>query len=93
MQFKEKVLYDSFPRQRLPEKKKTPRWRAKCVNWGADRDVLHFSPVRKSVEHKQINYDLLNGKLHMSDLKMVAQNRRGADFHRSPARGIPLEPV
>lgn len=71
MQFKEKVLYDSFPRQRLPEKKKTPRWRAKCVNWGADRDVLHFSPVRKSVEHKQINYDLLNGKIHMSDLKMV----------------------
>lgn len=71
MQFKEKVLYDSFPRQRLPEKKKTPKWRAKCVNWGADRDVLHFSPVRKSVEHKQINYDLLNGKLHMSDLKMV----------------------
>lgn len=71
MQFKEKVLYDNFPRQRLPEKKKTPKWRAKCVNWGADRDVLHFSPVRKSVEHKQINYDLLNGKLHMSDLKMV----------------------
>lgn len=71
MQFKEKVLYDSFPRQRLPEKKKTPRWRAKCVNWGADRDVLHFSPVRKTVEHKQINYDLLNGKIHMNDLKMV----------------------
>ena len=71
MQFKEKVLYDNFPRQRLPEKKKTPKWRAKCVNWGADRDVLHFSPVRKSVENKQINYDLLNGKLHMSDLKMV----------------------
>lgn len=71
MQFKDKIPQDNFPRQRLPEKQKTAKWCAKCVNWGASRDVLHYSPVRKSVEHKQINYDLLNGKIHMSDLKVI----------------------
>lgn len=32
---------------------------------------MHYSPVRRSVKHKAINYDLLNGKLHMEDLKMI----------------------
>ena len=29
------------------------------------------SAVRNSVHHKKINYDLLNGKLHMSDLEQI----------------------
>ena len=36
--------------------------------WGDSRSYMHFSPVQKSVRNKKINYDLVNGKLHMDDV-------------------------
>lgn len=38
------------------------------MQWGDSRSYMHYSPVRKSVRHKRINYDLVNGKLHMEDV-------------------------
>lgn len=39
------------------------------MDWADDRSLFNFSPVRKSVQHKKINYDLVNGILYMEDLE------------------------
>lgn len=59
-----------FPPQQLPFSKKTKKWRKLCVDFGDDHSLLHYHLTRKSVFNMKINYDLLNGKLHMEDLKM-----------------------
>ena len=61
----------NFPRQQLPFKAKSKAWRVKCVDWGDSKTFFNYSPVRKSVIHKKINYDLLNGKLHMEDMEAI----------------------
>lgn len=61
----------NFPRQQLPFKQKTRKWRQLNVDWGDSKTFFNYSPVRKSVIHKKISYDLLNGKLHMEDLQAV----------------------
>ena len=71
MQIENTELLGRFPKQQLPFNQKGKKWRANCVYWGASKNVITSSPVRKSVMHKQINYDLLNGKLHMNDLKLI----------------------
>ena len=58
----------SFPPQQLSFTQKNKSWRKKCVDWGDSKTFFNYAPVRKSVMHKKINYDLLNGRLHMSDL-------------------------
>ena len=62
---------NSFPPQQLPFSKKNKAWRKKCVDWGDSKTFFNYNLVRKSVIHKRINYDLLNGKLHMNDLELV----------------------
>ena len=61
----------NFPPQRLSFKAKNKAWRKKHLDWCDSKTFFHSSPVRKSVLHKKINYDLLNGKLHMSDLMAI----------------------
>lgn len=61
----------NFPRQMLPFSKKNKEWRKSCLLWANQKTFFNYSLVRKSVIHKKINYDLLNGKLHMKDLEMV----------------------
>ena len=41
------------------------------LDWADSKTFFNYSLVRKSVIHKKINYDLLNGKLHMSDLEVI----------------------
>ena len=60
-----------FPPQQLPFSRKNKVWRKKCVDFGDDHSLLHYHLTRKSVFAMKINYDLLNGKLHMDDLKML----------------------
>lgn len=60
-----------FPPQQLPFSRKTRAWRKKHCDWAASKAFFNYSPVRKSVLHKKINYDLLNGKLYMKDLMLV----------------------
>ena len=61
----------NLPPQQLPFSKKNRKWRAAHLDWADSKTFFNYSPVRKSVVHKKIAYDLLNGKLHMSDLEMI----------------------
>lgn len=61
----------NLPPQQLPFSKKNKAWRKQHLDWADNKTFFNFSLVRKSVIHKKINYDLLNGKLHMSDLELV----------------------
>lgn len=60
-----------FPPQQLPFSRKTKAWRKKHCDWASSKAFFNYSPVRRSVLHKKINYDLLNGKLHMKDLMLI----------------------
>lgn len=50
---------------------KTKSWRKKHLDWANTKTFFNSSPVRKSVVHKKINYDLLNGRLHMEDMMAI----------------------
>lgn len=59
-----------FPPQQLSYNRKNKAWRKKCVDFGDDHSLLHHHLARKSVIDMRINYDLLNGKIHVEDLKL-----------------------
>jgi len=40
------------------------------VDFADSRSLLHYRLTRKSVYNMEVNYDLVNGKLHMEDLKL-----------------------
>lgn len=61
----------NLPPQQLPFSKKNKAWRKRHLDWADSKTFFNYSPVRKSVIHKKINYDLLNGKLHTSDMEVV----------------------
>lgn len=61
----------NLPPQQLPFSKKTKAWRKKHLDWADSKTFFNYSLVRKSVIHKKINYDLLNGHLYMNDMTMV----------------------
>ncbi len=61
----------NFPRQQLPLSRKNKVWRKQCCDWAETKTFFNHSLVRKSIIHKKINYDLLNGKLHMSDMELI----------------------
>ena len=63
--------FTNLPPQQLPFSRKNKAWRKKHLDWADSKTFFNYSLVRKSVIHKKINYDLLNGKLHMSDLAMI----------------------
>ena len=60
-----------FPAQQLPFNQKGKKWRKQCVDFACDHTFLVSGSNRKSVLHKQINYDLLDGKLNMDDLETI----------------------
>lgn len=60
-----------FPPQQLPFSRKNKAWRKKHCDWAESRSTFNHSLVRNSVIHKKINYDLINGIIHMEDLMMV----------------------
>lgn len=59
-----------FPPQQLSFSRKNKAWRKQNVDFADSRSLLHYQLTRKSVYNMQINYDLINGKLHMEDLKL-----------------------
>lgn len=61
----------NLPPQQLPFNKKNKAWRKQHLDWADSKTFFNYSLVRKSVVHKKINYDLLNGKLRMSDLELI----------------------
>ena len=60
-----------LPPQQLPMSKKTKEWRKAHLDWADSKTFFNYSPVRNSVVHKKINYDLLNGKVHIQDIEKV----------------------
>lgn len=61
----------TFPRQTLPYKSKGDKWRDAVMSWAEKKTYFSDSPVRKSVVHSKINYDLLNGIIHMEDVAAI----------------------
>ena len=61
----------NLPPQQLPFNKKNKAWRKRHLDWADSKTFFNYSLVRKSVIHKKINYDLFNGKLHMTDLELI----------------------
>lgn len=64
-------LIGGFPSQQLSFSSKTKAWRKKCVDFGDNHSLLHYHLTRKSVKAMNINYDLLHGKLHLEELKLL----------------------
>lgn len=60
-----------FPVQTLSYKSKGTKWRKSVVDWAASRTYFNYSPIRKDVVHMKINYDLVNGILHMEDIAAI----------------------
>ena len=63
--------FKSLPPQQLPFSKKGIAWRKKHLDWADDRSYFNSNKVRKSVLNKRINYDLVNGKIHLDDLLLI----------------------
>lgn len=61
----------SFPAQKLPFKSKGKQWRKDVMDWAALRTYFNYSPVRKDVVHMKVNYDLMNGVIHMEDVAAI----------------------
>lgn len=60
-----------FPPQTLPSKSKGKKWRHDCLDWAATRTYFNYSHIRKDVVHMKINYDLVNGIIHMEDVAAI----------------------
>lgn len=65
------TLTHKFPAQQLPFSQKGKKWRKQCVDFACDHTFLVSGANRKSVFHKQINFNLLNGKLDMDDVEII----------------------
>ena len=61
--------FKNFPSQLLPFNRKGKKWRKQVVDWADSKAFFNYNLVRNSVLHKKINYDLVNGILHMEDLE------------------------
>ena len=60
-----------FPAQQLPLSAKGKKWRKECVDFACDHTFLTNANNRKSTYNKKINYDLVNGIIHMDDIENV----------------------
>ncbi len=60
-----------WPNQQLSFRKKTKDWRKRHLAWAETRTFFQYSLTRRSVIHKRINYDLLNGRVNMRDMALV----------------------
>ena len=67
-----------FPTQRLPFKKKNKTWRKEVVDYADNFSMIHSNLTTKTVTEMEINYDLLNGKIHLDDFE-VLRNPYGLD--------------
>lgn len=76
---------NGFPKQQLPFSRKTKSWGRACVDWAAERTYFNYAPVRRGVVHMKINYDLVEGRLHMRDVAGLL-NPSGAEAVDVPER-------
>lgn len=64
------VTYN-FPSQQKSFSAKTKKWRKECVDFAEGGTFEGNNLIRKSIWHKKLNYDLVNGILHMDDLVKI----------------------
>ena len=62
---------NNLPPQQLSFKKKNKEWRKKHLDFADNKSMMYYEPIRKSIEHKKINYDLVNGIVHRKDMDLV----------------------
>lgn len=74
---------NKLPPQYLSFSKKNKKWRKAHLDWADSKTFFNYSPVRNSAIHKKINYDLVNGKIHMQDIELVL-NPEQIDRKMSP---------
>ena len=60
--------YTNFPRQLLPNTKKTKKWGEENMDWAENISYSNNGRIRKSLRNKTINFNLYNGVLYMGDL-------------------------
>ena len=60
-----------LPPQQLSFSRKNKKWRRACVDCGDGYSLMNYDLTLRSVEAMNINYDLMQGKLHMGDLKQL----------------------
>lgn len=60
-------FYNSLPPQQIPFSKKNKTWRKQHLDW-AENHTIGYPSVRNTLRHKKINYDLVNGVIHMDDM-------------------------
>ena len=63
--------FKNFPSQMLPFNKKGKKWRKQVLDWADSKAFFNYNLVRNSVLHKKINYDLVNGIIHMEDIEQI----------------------
>ena len=78
-----KNIMSGFPAQAISYKKKTKEWRKKVLDWCDNKCSFDNTYIRSSVFHKKINYDLLNGVVHVDDMQLVL-NPEGLDMSYIP---------
>lgn len=64
-------IYKQFPKQNISYKAKNKKWRTECVLWAAKRSFSTYSPIRATLHNKIVNYDLVNGIIHMDDIQKL----------------------
>ena len=60
-----------FPPQQLSFSRKNKSWRKRCIDFGDGYSLANNYMAQEDYENMLINYDLLNGKLHMDDMKAI----------------------
>lgn len=58
----------TFPAQQISFSSKGEKWRKQHLDWADTKSFFSNGLVRNSAIHKKINYDLVNGKIHMEDI-------------------------
>lgn len=80
-----------LPYEKLPFKKKTEKWRRQHLDWAASYSYAENETIRTDVHQKIINYDLLNGILHIEDMtKILNPEKVDAKYVPSDIQHMPI---
>lgn len=81
----------SLPYEKLPFKKKNDKWRRQHLDWAASMSFAENETTRTTVTQKQINYDLLNGILHIDDMiKVLNPEKITAEYIPNDIQHMPI---
>lgn len=82
-----KDTFGPFPAQKIPEKKKTPKWHEECIDHAIKLATTNSfnENVRQTTENKIINYNLYNNILDADDMKKLS-NPFGIPGYSAPSQ-------